>query len=219
MKKEQIIKLCVTGMFTALICVATMVIQIPAPIVGFLNLGDCFVLVAAWILGPWYGFVAGGIGSALADLLTGFAQYIPATLIIKGLMAVAAALLVHAFFKKSDAVRPKAQQDVAQQRRTGGKTELVAVRPKAQQDVAQQRRTGGKSRLPGFVVSGLAAEMIMVWGYYLFEAVILQYGWIPTLANIPSNCVQGVFGLVLGVVLIQVIVKTGVMKKFRVYAD
>lgn len=196
MKKEQIIKLCVTGMFTALICVATMVIQIPAPIVGFLNLGDCFVLVAAWILGPWYGFVAGGIGSALADLLTGFAQYIPATLIIKGLMAVAAALLVHAFFKKSDAVRPKAQQDVA-----------------------QQRRTGGKSRLPGFVVSGLAAEMIMVWGYYLFEAVILQYGWIPTLANIPSNCVQGVFGLVLGVVLIQVIVKTGVMKKFRVYAD
>ncbi|MBD5112728.1 MAG: ECF transporter S component [Ruminococcaceae bacterium] len=196
MKKEQIIKLCVTGMFTALICVATMVIQIPAPLVGFLNLGDCFVLVAAWILGPWYGFVAGGIGSALADLLTGFAQYIPATLIIKGLMAVAAALLVHAFFKKSDAVRPKAQQDVA-----------------------QQRRTSGKSRLPGFVVSGLAAEMIMVWGYYLFEAVILQYGWIPTLANIPSNCVQGVFGLVLGVVLIQVIVKTGVIKKFRVYAD
>lgn len=214
MKKEQIIKLCVTGMFTALICVATMVIQIPAPLVGFLNLGDCFVLVAAWILGPWYGFAAGGIGSALADLFTGYAHYVPGTLIIKGLMAVAAALLVRAFFKKSDEVRPKAQQG-----RTGGKTELVAVRPKAQQDVAQQRRTGGKSRLPGFVVSGLAAEMIMVWGYYLFEAAIMQYGWIPTLVNIPSNCIQGAFGLVLGVVLIQIIVKTGVLKKFRVYAD
>ena len=191
MKKEQIIKLCVTGMFTALICVATMIIQIPAPLVGVLNLGDCFILIAAWILGPWYGFAAGGIGSALADLLTGYAEYIPATLIIKGLMAVAAALLVRAFFKKSDAVRPKAQQG----------------------------RTGGKSRLPGFVVSGLAAEMIMVWGYYLFEAAIMQYGWIPTLVNIPSNCIQGAFGLVLGVVLIQIIVKTGVLKKFRVYAD
>ncbi|MDE7398349.1 MAG: ECF transporter S component [Oscillospiraceae bacterium] len=224
MKKEQIIKLCVTGMFTALICLATMVIQIPAPLVGVLNLGDCFILVAAWILGPWYGFAAGGIGSALADLFTSYAQYIPATLIIKGLMAVAAALLVRAFIKKSDktelvAVRPKVQQDVAQQRRTGDKTELVAVRPKAQQDVAQQRQTGGKSRLPGFVVSGLAAEMIMVSGYYFFEAAFLQYGWIPTLVNIPSNCVQGAFGLVLGVALIQIIVKTGVLKKFHVYAD
>lgn len=178
MKKEQIIKLCVTGMFTALICVATMIIQIPAPLVGVLNLGDCFILIAAWILGPWYGFAAGGIGSALADLLTGYAQYIPATLIIKGLMAVAAALLVHAFIKKCS-----------------------------------------KPRLPNFVVSGLAAEMIMVAGYYFFEAAFLQYGWIPTLVNIPSNCVQGAFGLVLGVVLIQVIMKTGVLKKFRVYAD
>lgn len=201
MKKEQIIKLCVTGMFTALICLATMIIQIPAPLVGVLNLGDCFILIAAWILGPWYGFAAGGIGSALADLFTGYTQYIPATLIIKGLMAVAAALLVRAFVKKSD------------------KTELVAVRPKAQQDVAQQRRTGDKPRLPGFAVSGLAAEMIMISGYYVFEAAILRLGWIPTLVNIPPNCVQGAFGLVLGVVLIQVIMKTGVLKKLRIYAD
>lgn len=196
MKKEQIIKLCVTGMFTALICVATMVIQIPAPLAGYVHFGDCFILIAAWILGPWYGFAAGGIGSALADLFTGYAHYIPGTLIIKGLMAVAAALIVRSFIKKSDAVRPKAQQDVA-----------------------QQRRTGDKLRLPGFVVSGLAAEVIMVAGYYLFKATFLQRGWIPTLANIPSNCVQGAFGLVLGVVLIQIIVKTGVLKKFRVYAD
>ena len=178
MKKEQIIKLCVTGMFTALICVATMIIQIPAPLAGYVHFGDCFILIAAWILGPWWGFAAGGVGSALADLFTGYAHYIPGTLIIKGLMAIAAALIVHTFLKKSK-----------------------------------------KFRLAGFIVSGIAAEAIMVAGYYLFKATFLQRGWIPTLVNIPSNCVQGVFGLVLGVVLIQVIVKTGVMKKFRVYAD
>lgn len=177
MKKEQILKLCVTGMFTALICVATMVIQIPAPLAGYVHFGDCFILIAAWILGPWYGFAAGGIGSALADLLTGYAHYVPGTLIIKGLMAVAAALIVRAFIKKSD-----------------------------------------KLRLPGFVVSGLAAEVIMVAGYYLYKATFLQRGFIATLANIPSNCVQGAFGLVLGVVLIQIIVKTPVVKKFHVYA-
>lgn len=80
-------------MFAALICVATMIIQIPSPLGGYVNLGDCFILVSAWILGPVYGFAAGGIGSALADLITGYPQYIPGTLIIKGLIAVAAALI------------------------------------------------------------------------------------------------------------------------------
>lgn len=178
MKREQIIKLCITGMFTALICMATMVIQIPAPIAGVLNLGDCFVLIAAWILGPWYGFAAGGIGSALADLLTGYAQYIPGTLIIKGLMAVVAALIVRAFLKK-----------------------------------------GEKLRFAGFIVSGIVAEVNMVVGYYLFESAFLRLGWISTLVNIPSNFVQGAFGLILGVALIQIIVKTGVLKRLRVYAD
>ncbi len=82
-----------TSMFAALICVATMIIQIPSPMGGYVNLGDCFILVAAWILGPVYGFAAGGIGSALADLISGYPQYIPGTFIIKGLIAVVAALL------------------------------------------------------------------------------------------------------------------------------
>ena len=49
-------------MFAALSCAATMVIRIPTPIGGL-------CLLAGWILGPWYGFAAAGLGSALADLL------------------------------------------------------------------------------------------------------------------------------------------------------
>ena len=52
-------------MFAALSCAATMVIQIPIA-TGYLNFGDGLCLLAGWILGPWYGFAAAGLGSALA---------------------------------------------------------------------------------------------------------------------------------------------------------
>lgn len=98
--KDRLLKICVTAMFTALICVATMIIQIPSPLNGFVNFGDCFILIAAWVLGPWYGFAAGGIGSALADLFSGYAHYVPGTFVIKGLIAVAAALICRALLSK-----------------------------------------------------------------------------------------------------------------------
>ena len=48
------------------------------------------VLLCAWLLSPVYGFLAAGIGSGLADLFAGYAVYVPATFVIKGLMAVVA---------------------------------------------------------------------------------------------------------------------------------
>ena len=78
-----------------------MVVQIPSPMNGFVNLGDCFVLLSGWLLGPWWGGAAGGIGSMLADLLLGYGHYAPGTLIIKGLMALVGALIFKAFGKSS----------------------------------------------------------------------------------------------------------------------
>ena len=49
------------ALLAALTTVATMVIHIPSPTNGFVNLGDCFVLLAGWLLGPFCGFLAGGI--------------------------------------------------------------------------------------------------------------------------------------------------------------
>lgn len=67
---------------------------------GYVNLGDCAVLMSAWVLGPLYGGAAAGIGSALADLLSGYAHYVPGTFAIKLVMAVAAALIFRAATKK-----------------------------------------------------------------------------------------------------------------------
>ncbi|MBQ8146332.1 MAG: ECF transporter S component [Clostridia bacterium] len=86
--KIQTKKLTTTAIFAAIICVVTAFVAVPAPAIGNINLGDIFILCAAWLLGPW-GAVAAGIGSCLADLLSGFAVYAPATLVIKAIMALA----------------------------------------------------------------------------------------------------------------------------------
>lgn len=61
MNDKKIRKLVLAALLAALVCVATMVVQIPSPMQGYVNLGDCFVLLSGWLLGPWYGFAAGGI--------------------------------------------------------------------------------------------------------------------------------------------------------------
>ena len=69
MNDKKIRKLVLAALLAALVCVATMVVQIPSPMQGYVNLGDCFVLLSGWLLGPWYGGAAAGIGSMLVDLL------------------------------------------------------------------------------------------------------------------------------------------------------
>ena len=146
------------SLLAALTCIATMVIKIPSPLKGYLNLGDCVVLASGWMLPPGYGFLAAGIGSALADIFSGYITYAPATFIIKGLMA----LIAFYGFK------------------------LLS-------------KTLGN--LPSRIISGAAAEIMMILGYFVFEGFL--YGFAPSLVNIPANGAQGIAGLIIGVVLIK----------------
>lgn len=96
MNDKKLRKLVMSALLAALTCVATLLIQIPSPMQGYVNLGDCFVLLSGWLLGSVYGAAAGGIGSMLADLISGYAFYAPGTLVIKGAMAAVAALVLRA---------------------------------------------------------------------------------------------------------------------------
>ena len=93
--------LVMTGLFAALGCVATLVLQVPSPTGGYMNLGDTVVILGAYLLGPVWGAVAGGVGPALADLLSGYMVYVPATLVIKAVMGVLAAVLYRAADRKA----------------------------------------------------------------------------------------------------------------------
>ena len=86
--KPTVRYLCLSGIFAALVFVCTAFLQIPS-YAGYLHVGDALIYLAACLL-PWpYAMGVGMIGGALADLLTGYAVWAPASLIIKGLSVLA----------------------------------------------------------------------------------------------------------------------------------
>lgn len=100
MKNLTTKKLVLTALFTALTMVATMFIRVPLPL-GYVNLGDAFVLLSVFILGPIYGTIAAGVGSCLADLF-GYITYAPGTLVIKTAMALVAYLIYKLLLKATN---------------------------------------------------------------------------------------------------------------------
>ncbi|MCR4694465.1 MAG: ECF transporter S component [Pseudobutyrivibrio sp.] len=102
-------KLIIAALMAALTCVGTMIIKVPTPTQGYIHPGDGFVLLSGLLLGPVWGALAAGIGSALSDLIGGYFIYVPATFIIKGLTAVTAFYVFKALSKvlpaKSDWIK------------------------------------------------------------------------------------------------------------------
>ena len=82
---DKIIKLVTAALMAAMTCIVTMILPIRIPYGGggYIHPGDAFVLLSGIILGPIYGGLAAGVGSMIADLLSGFPQYAIATFIIK----------------------------------------------------------------------------------------------------------------------------------------
>lgn len=169
---KKLLKTVFTALFAALCCAATL-IYIPSPASnGYLNMGDCFVLLSGWILGPVYGFIAAGMGSAISDLVLGYAIYAPATFVIKGLMALVSYFIF---------------------------TSLSKLFSK-------------KNILPE-IISGLSAEIIMISGYYLYDSLITQ-NFISALSGVPGNAVQGLFGIIVSILIMSILEKTGLKSKF-----
>ncbi len=88
---------------TVVVALVTLFVRIPLPSRGYFNVGDAAVIFAGLVLGGaspkhplLWGALAGGLGSAAADILSGFALFAPLTLAAKGLEgALAAAAAKH----------------------------------------------------------------------------------------------------------------------------
>ncbi len=161
----------IAAMLAAMTCIATMVITIPTAGGGYVNIGDVLVILSGWLLGGPYGALAAGIGSSLADVLSGYAVYAPATFVIKGLMGFVIGM-DPGFLKKMSA------------------------------------------RTVPVVILSLIAEMIMLAGYFGFEAAILGMG-MGALASVAGNAVQAVVCLVLANLLIPIFAKIRVVSEIR----
>lgn len=91
-----------SAIFASLVCISTFFIQIPVPAThGYIHPGDALVILCGIFLNPISAFLAGGIGSCLADLFGGYFIYIPATFLIKGLIAYACSMFFQTY-KKHD---------------------------------------------------------------------------------------------------------------------
>ena len=86
MRDNKLNKLIMTALMISIVTVSTMFIKIPT-INGYIHLGDSMVFFSVFLLGKKHGAAASGIGSALGDILGGYAVWAPWTLVIKGLMA------------------------------------------------------------------------------------------------------------------------------------
>lgn len=152
---KQILQNTLSGIFAALIYIATTLLRLPVPITqGYIHLGDALILLCVSLLG-WMGIPAAAIGSMLADLLSGYTMYCLPTFIIKGLMALVAALL-------------------------------------ARENAPFWR----------VLIAYIAAELVMVAGYFLTEWLILGYGLAAAAGALIPNLIQGLSGVVIASLLL-----------------
>lgn len=86
----RVAELTICAVFTALICVFTMFIQIrifPTE-GGMVHIGNVPLFFVAAYFGGKTGAVSGGLGMCLSDLLTGWTLYAPATLVVVGIIGL-----------------------------------------------------------------------------------------------------------------------------------
>jgi uncharacterized membrane protein len=84
-QQKAVIQITLMAIMSALVTVGTLIVQIPNGMGGYFNVGDVMIFVAALTFSPLVGGVAGGLGSALADMMMGYPVFALPTLIIKGL--------------------------------------------------------------------------------------------------------------------------------------
>ena len=84
-----------TALMICLVLLGTVFFRIPIPMTqGYVHLGDTMIFLGVLMLGKRHGAAAAGLGSAMADVLGGFAFWAPWTLVIKSLMAFVTGLIL-----------------------------------------------------------------------------------------------------------------------------
>lgn len=92
----------VAAMMIGVTILFTLVVRVPfAPTGGYFNFSDVAVYFAAFAFGPWMGLVAGGVGTALADIIGGYAQFAPLTFLAHGLEGLVAGYIAYKLFPQA----------------------------------------------------------------------------------------------------------------------
>lgn len=102
-QRNTIFEITITALFIALVYVFTAFVNIRLPLAangGLIHLGNVPLFIGAILFGKRVGAIAGGVGMALFDLLSGWTAWAPFTLVIVGLMGFTVGLIA----EKSDKI-------------------------------------------------------------------------------------------------------------------
>ena len=97
-QNEKMKNMCETALFIAIVFIGVFIIKIPGPF-GYTHIGDSMIFLAVLMLGGRRGAVAGGLGAAIADMVSGYMIWAVPTMICKALMALVMGAMIknHAF--------------------------------------------------------------------------------------------------------------------------
>lgn len=201
-------KIVIAALLAAFTCIATMSIRIPTPGTGgYIHPGDAIVLLSGIILGPGYGFLAAGIGSALADLLGGYLVYVPATFIIKGIAAFSSGMIWQRAARTAYvADRTKWAGSLC---RTEHDCEAISSSHASAHPSRGSCHIGDKvsymtrkRRYFAIFLCGICNTAFVTLGYFLYEAPMYGTG---AAASMPANVIQGLSGLILAAALYPIL--------------
>ncbi|MCI6648078.1 MAG: ECF transporter S component [Lachnospiraceae bacterium] len=175
MSSSKIRLLVTSALFAALTFVGTFFIKVPVFATnGYIHPGDGFVLLSGIFLGPLWGGLAAGFGSMLSDLVGGYMVYVPATFVIKALVAVIAAGLT-SFLQK------------------------ITASKKSPVPVIIAGVVGEAFMVIGYFIFETFEFAFTAKGG--FDAASLNSGMATAAAGIPANLIQAVFGIIIAAVL------------------
>jgi uncharacterized membrane protein len=94
-ERSTTLRIAAVAVLAAVTAVLTLLPKVPIPgTQGYVHLGDAAVVFTALVLGPFTALLAGGLGTAAADLLGGYAQWAPISFAVHGLQGLAIGLLM-----------------------------------------------------------------------------------------------------------------------------
>lgn len=87
-KSRPALKVALIAVLTAITVVFTLIVRVPTPIKGYISLCDVVITFSAILFGPYTAFLAGGLGTGIADIIGGYAQWAPFSFIIHGIQGL-----------------------------------------------------------------------------------------------------------------------------------
>ena len=97
--KDSVLRLVLTAMFAA-ICFVVLMFRIPIAD-QFVHAGNAVCILAALLLGGYWGGLAGAIGMTIADLTTAYVTSAPKTFLLKLCIGLIVGLVAHKIFHLS----------------------------------------------------------------------------------------------------------------------